>query len=62
LDSKGSGFSRSFGRKIGDGKTTKMWMERWLGNESFQEEFPRLFQLEENKEALIADRGDWSDD
>ncbi|KAJ9555268.1 hypothetical protein OSB04_009882 [Centaurea solstitialis] len=61
LDSKGVDFTRSFVKKLGDGNNTKMWKERWLGLDRFQDIFPRLFRLEVDNAATVADRGEWVD-
>ncbi|KAJ9567846.1 hypothetical protein OSB04_003812 [Centaurea solstitialis] len=50
LDNVGCRFSSSFEKVVGDGLSTKFWVDRWT-------KFPRLFQLDICKEALVADRG-----
>ncbi|KAJ9541035.1 LOW QUALITY PROTEIN: hypothetical protein OSB04_027541 [Centaurea solstitialis] len=61
LDSKGVDFTRSFVKKLGDGISTKMWKERWLGLDRLQDVFPRLFRLEVDNSASVAERGEWVD-
>ncbi|KAJ9553481.1 hypothetical protein OSB04_017526 [Centaurea solstitialis] len=62
LDNQGIDFSGSFAKKIGDEKKTFMWEERWNGSARFKDTFPRLYQLEEDKQAHIADRGMWTEE
>ena len=46
-------------KKLGDGVETKLWDDRWLEEERLKERFGRLYQLEQNKRALIAERGEF---
>ncbi|XP_071718479.1 uncharacterized protein [Rutidosis leptorrhynchoides] len=52
----GIDFKSSFIRNIGNGRSTLFWEERWCGGIKLRELFPRLYRLEINKEAVIADR------
>lgn len=59
LEKMGINFSTSFGKKIGDGSNTRVWVDRWAENLPLGEKFNRLFNLETNKEARITERGRW---
>ncbi|XP_057779689.1 uncharacterized protein LOC130998274 [Salvia miltiorrhiza] len=52
-------FWNNIKRKIGNGRTTKFWEHGWTGTRPLKLEFPRLFQLTENKEATISEFGKW---
>ncbi|KAJ9564542.1 hypothetical protein OSB04_000508 [Centaurea solstitialis] len=57
LDSGGCNFSGSFEKVVGDGSCTRFWEDRWVGGVILKEKFSRLFQLENCKGALVAERG-----
>ncbi|GLU23801.1 hypothetical protein SLE2022_397790 [Rubroshorea leprosula] len=48
-------FMKGFPRQIGDGAKTRFWTDIWLGTTSFKQEFPRLYNLSLDKEAMVAD-------
>ncbi|KAJ9557995.1 hypothetical protein OSB04_012609 [Centaurea solstitialis] len=56
LDSKGINFSKAFVKNVGNGRDTSFWKERWFGQESLQETFPRLYRLEKEEDAKVSDR------
>ncbi|XP_019459903.1 PREDICTED: uncharacterized protein LOC109359661 [Lupinus angustifolius] len=58
----GGWFDEKIWRVIGDGSQTRFWLDIWVGNHSLKEVFPRLFTLALNREAFVADCGDWCDD
>ena len=60
LDRLGIRFLDSFAKKARDGKDTRFWEDSWVG-ERLKERFNRLFQLEVDKGALVADRGEFFD-
>nr|GEX17544.1 RNA-directed DNA polymerase, eukaryota, reverse transcriptase zinc-binding domain protein [Tanacetum cinerariifolium] len=43
-------------KRIGDGNETRFWYDKWIGDKSLQDLFPRLFALELDKEVLVADK------
>ncbi|XP_071728890.1 uncharacterized protein [Rutidosis leptorrhynchoides] len=45
----------------GQGKETSFWDESWCGEECFHTAFPRLFRLELNKTATVANRIGWAE-
>ncbi|XP_071740916.1 uncharacterized protein [Rutidosis leptorrhynchoides] len=60
LSKLGWDFSNSFCKVIGRGNNTKFWLEPWCGPETLKDKFPRLFRLESNKMAEVAERVSWS--
>jgi hypothetical protein len=60
-------FSDAVVRKLGNGDCTHFWLERWVGDRPLREQFPRLFSLSSQKEALVreiwctdGDMGRWN--
>ena len=43
-------------RKIGDGRNTKFWTEKWDGNSLLKDRFPRMYALEVNKLVTVASK------
>ncbi|KAL4558598.1 hypothetical protein LXL04_036799 [Taraxacum kok-saghyz] len=43
-------------RKCGNGEDTQFWKDRWFGNQLLNERFPRLFNIEEDKNCTVAER------
>ncbi|GJS27240.1 reverse transcriptase domain, reverse transcriptase zinc-binding domain protein [Tanacetum coccineum] len=62
LENMEGGFFGQFIRVIGNGLSTSFWADKWVGEVKLNEHFPRLFQLENNKDILVGDRGNWIDD
>ncbi|XP_071717917.1 uncharacterized protein [Rutidosis leptorrhynchoides] len=56
LDGLGIPFSGSMCKSVPNGASTVFWSEKWLGDSSFRQQFPRLFMLESDKEARVMDR------
>ena len=52
-------FSISFGKELGDGRSTKFWLDKWVDNVVLKDKFQRLFDLESDKNALVVERGSW---
>ncbi|GKB73625.1 hypothetical protein Tco_0935037 [Tanacetum coccineum] len=42
-------------RKISDGMSTLFWHDVWINDTSLAQQFPRLFLLEEFKDAMVGD-------
>ncbi|XP_071740106.1 uncharacterized protein [Rutidosis leptorrhynchoides] len=55
-DDTGASFSSSFSKKLGNGNTILFWDEIWCGSERLGDTFHRLYMLESNKDATVADR------
>ncbi|XP_071725720.1 uncharacterized protein [Rutidosis leptorrhynchoides] len=49
-------FAASFVRIIENGQGTYFWKDRWHGSELLCEKYPRLFRLDTNQDATVADR------
>ncbi|GKB84996.1 hypothetical protein Tco_0957268 [Tanacetum coccineum] len=49
-------------RNVRDGRTTRFWKDRWMGDTTFQHQFPLLFRLEVNQDCMVRDRwnGGWN--
>ncbi|GJR65249.1 putative RNA-directed DNA polymerase [Tanacetum coccineum] len=45
-----------FKRKVGNGESTRFWIDNWLGGGPLNVSYPRLFRLEVNKNGLVRDR------
>nr|GFB30842.1 RNA-directed DNA polymerase, eukaryota, reverse transcriptase zinc-binding domain protein [Tanacetum cinerariifolium] len=43
-------------KRIGNGRDTCFWYDKWLGDKPLKDLFPRLFALELNKEVTVADK------
>ncbi|GJT14808.1 hypothetical protein Tco_0873514 [Tanacetum coccineum] len=48
--------SSVFVKQVGDGSSTRFWLDVWLGNSALKEAFPRLFLLETNSFCSISER------
>nr|GEV32733.1 RNA-directed DNA polymerase, eukaryota, reverse transcriptase zinc-binding domain protein [Tanacetum cinerariifolium] len=42
--------------QIGNGESTKFWLDKWLGGSSLSESYPRLFRIDLNQHCLVRDR------
>ncbi|GKU91277.1 hypothetical protein SLEP1_g5176 [Rubroshorea leprosula] len=66
LGEKGGNGSRvlkeGFGWKVGMGDKVKFWVDKWIGTEPLNISFPRLFNLTSNKDALVMEVGQFSND
>ncbi|GAB4844966.1 hypothetical protein Ancab_040114 [Ancistrocladus abbreviatus] len=52
-------FSQALIRSVGDGVTTKFWVDRWLNHSSLADEFPNLFAATADQSISVADSGYW---
>nr|GEW67382.1 RNA-directed DNA polymerase, eukaryota, reverse transcriptase zinc-binding domain protein [Tanacetum cinerariifolium] len=43
-------------RRVGNGLCTKFWKDLWIGDTRLCELFPRIYALETNKDALVAEK------
>jgi hypothetical protein len=62
LEGDGRWFAEAAVKKLGDGNTTLLWTDNWLGNSSLKDRFPRLFSISTLKEAKVAEAGSWVND
>ena len=53
----GTHFSEWFGKVVGDGRETKLWEDGLIGDRKLKERFTRLYHLESNNGATIAEKG-----
>ncbi|KAL8475034.1 hypothetical protein ACS0TY_031453 [Phlomoides rotata] len=49
-------------KKMGNGMSTYFWYDKWVGESSLRESFPRLYSLCTNKEVKVGESGCWVDD
>nr|GFA10581.1 RNA-directed DNA polymerase, eukaryota [Tanacetum cinerariifolium] len=56
LVGKGFHFLDHCKKRIGNGKDTCFWYDKWLGDKPLKDLFPCLFALELNKEVTVADK------
>ncbi|GJZ21244.1 putative RNA-directed DNA polymerase, eukaryota, reverse transcriptase zinc-binding domain protein [Tanacetum coccineum] len=52
----GINLSGLFSKKIGNGESTKFWLDKWMGGSPLSESYPRLFRLDLNQYFLVCDR------
>ncbi|KAK2406893.1 beta-amyrin 11-oxidase [Trifolium repens] len=52
-------FEQAATKRVGNGSTTRFWKEVWIGNQSLETRFPRLFGISTQKEALVSEMGSW---
>jgi hypothetical protein len=52
-------FEQATVKKVGDGGSTSLWCDSWLGNFSLRDRFPRLYSISNMKEVKVADAGYW---
>ena len=50
-------FSTGIWRKVGSGNSTLFWEHIWIGQTPLKEQFPRLYQISNQKENFIIDMG-----
>ncbi|KAJ9547212.1 LOW QUALITY PROTEIN: hypothetical protein OSB04_019755 [Centaurea solstitialis] len=56
LETLGVNLGDSVGLEVGSGLTTSFWYDRWLGGVPLAVRFKRIWRLEVDKEARVADR------
>ncbi|KAK2366908.1 hypothetical protein QL285_080242 [Trifolium repens] len=54
-----SWFSQATTKKVGNGNSTKFWKDVWLGDQSLEIRFPRLFGISLLKDSLVCEAGRW---
>ncbi|GJZ69999.1 putative RNA-directed DNA polymerase, eukaryota, reverse transcriptase zinc-binding domain protein [Tanacetum coccineum] len=45
-----------FKKKIGNGESTRFWLDNWLGGPTLKETFPHIFRLDNQPNCLVYDR------
>ncbi|GJQ97360.1 putative RNA-directed DNA polymerase, eukaryota, reverse transcriptase zinc-binding domain protein [Tanacetum coccineum] len=61
LDEIGIEFTSSFVKKVRNGTNTCFWEDIWLGEVRLKDRFPRLYELEREKNVLVSGRGQWAE-
>ncbi|KAJ9551779.1 LOW QUALITY PROTEIN: hypothetical protein OSB04_015824 [Centaurea solstitialis] len=56
FDSANLDFDSLCRKKLGNGEKTRFWHDRWIGNYTLANKFPRLFALDIDKECSVASR------
>ncbi|XP_071728610.1 uncharacterized protein [Rutidosis leptorrhynchoides] len=56
---RGYNLNNSFLRNIGEGRDVLFWEDLWVGDQCLKDKFPRLYHLEEVKDAKVSDRVSW---
>ncbi|GAU42409.1 hypothetical protein TSUD_324640 [Trifolium subterraneum] len=59
LDTGSNWFSDAVEKRVGDGNLTKFWSDIWIGNQSLQQRFPRIYSVSNQKGNTIASMGRW---
>jgi hypothetical protein len=50
-----SWFAQNLSRKIGNGLSTRFWLDCWLGDNPLSVRYPRLFSISAFKEGVVGD-------
>ncbi|PWA64863.1 RNA-directed DNA polymerase, eukaryota, Reverse transcriptase zinc-binding domain protein [Artemisia annua] len=45
-----------FKKKVGNGRNTSFWHDKWLGGSPLHVSYPRLYRLDLNPHCLVSDR------
>jgi hypothetical protein len=61
MDSGGEWFSQSVNKIVGNGNLTRFWKDVWLGEQSLEAKFPRLFGISLTKDIVVGQAGRWVD-
>ena len=51
-------FNVEMNKSIGDGRNSSFWNDRWRGDLTFRNKYPRLFSISNQKEAMVSDIGE----
>lgn len=52
-------FSSAVQRSLGCGSEILFWKDKWIGRESLDILFPRLFQVSSQRDSTVSDMGEW---
>jgi hypothetical protein len=50
-------FTEATVKKVGNGRSTSLWTDSWLGNFTLKDRFPRLYSISISKDVKVADAG-----
>jgi hypothetical protein len=59
LDSEVGWFEQVVVKKMGSGNSIKFWKDIWVGDQSFEYRFPRLFNISVQQDFRIPEMGIW---
>jgi hypothetical protein len=59
LDSGSGWFAHAVSKKVGNGNRTKFWKDLWVGDQTLEVRFPRLFGISVQKDFFVCDVGGW---
>ena len=63
IEASGISFYSSFVKKMGNGLSTRFWLDPWIGDGVvLKEKFPRLFRLELNESVSVGEMRSWNGD
>ncbi|KAI3506473.1 hypothetical protein L1887_28832 [Cichorium endivia] len=56
LDVNGLSIDEMLVKKVGSGRNTLFWLDKWIGDSALKSKFPMLYNLESRKRSTVADR------
>ncbi|PWA35232.1 RNA-directed DNA polymerase, eukaryota, Reverse transcriptase zinc-binding domain protein [Artemisia annua] len=56
LSTTGINLPLLFKKKVGNGRNTSFWPDKWLGGSPLHVSYPRLYRLDLNPHCLVSDR------
>ncbi|GAU40168.1 hypothetical protein TSUD_292720 [Trifolium subterraneum] len=59
LDKDSSWFVEAVEKRVGNGNLTAFWTDTWIGDQSLQQRFPRIYGISNQKESTIFNMGRW---
>ncbi|GAU36827.1 hypothetical protein TSUD_320640 [Trifolium subterraneum] len=59
LDRGGTWFTQVVRKRMGDGNTINFWKDIWVGNQTLQQRFPRLYGISVQQDNSVRDVGNW---
>jgi hypothetical protein len=59
VDSGVGWFNQVVAKKLGSGNATCFWKDIWVGDQSLEQRFPRLFNISTQQDMLIRNMGSW---
>jgi hypothetical protein len=57
MDKDSTWFKNAIGKKVGNVDSTSFWNEKWIGDQTLRQRFPRLFGISLQKDELICNMG-----
>jgi hypothetical protein len=59
LDKGVNWFTQVVKKKVGRGNSTLFWKDTWVGNQSLEQQFPRLYSISTQQEEMVGNMGRW---